>query len=585
MKKNVLALSIAAMIGGVGFMGAASAGTAVYATDIDGGATPAAVPTSPAAGAPDFNVADNLAIAAEGVGHILVVPYFSTQDGNASLLNIVNTDTSYGKAVKVRYRGAANSDDVYDITVLLSPGDVWSANVSQEDGVSKLVTNDKTCTLPADVNAAFSGERVQNGDAAQTLEGYIEILNMADIPPTLANADGSLSATANPLFKAIKHVKGVAPCADIPSQLADLTNDPNPNPNNWYTRGYNFPSGGLMANWSIVNLSKAGSFTGAATAIAARQGTDVSRAVANLVFSPQDASFQPANAAAVTAGGTAQFTSSPHPVFLTADPLLAGGIDKAGNLVQPRIQASLYDFPDLSTPYVTDPTVQGAALEQAETLSKALATVSVTNEFFTSPVVGFATDWTFSMPARRYNVARDYTGAADKEVVYAAVLDFEDNVGGGGVPLIPAVATDNTAPVEFGTYFTAGNTQLSTDKSKICVKPKGLTYFDTEEQGAAGGSYVISPQPIGAALAFCGETSVLTFNNATGSVLGAKIATQNIVPKKNSTDVYTDGWMTVQTPNSADQGLPVLGHAFVKALGSSANLGGIWAHRTDRTGL
>ena len=567
MKKNVLAVSIAAMIGGLGFAGVASAGSAF--SNVPGVGT-------------GFAIADELAVVPEGVGHILVVPYFTTQEGNVSLLNIVNTDTVNGKAVKLRYRGAANSDDIYDITVLLSPGDVWSANVSQANGVSTLTTNDKSCTLPANVNAAFSGGRTKGGSDAQTLEGYIEILNMADIPATLAaDATGALSTVDNPLYKAIKHVNGVAPCSTVPSQLKDVvavattisnaaTAATSLAANEWNGRGFNYPSGGLMANWSIVNLSKAGSFTGAATAIAATDGTS-DRAIGNLVFSPQDSAFQPADAAAVTA--------RVHPAFLTADPLLAGGVYKDGTTIaQPVIQASLYDFPDLSTPYVTNPATLGNALKQAEALSAALATKSVTNEYMTSPSVSFATDWTFSMPARRYNVALDYNGATAKEVVYAGTLNV--------AAALPATAVVAGA---VGTYFTTNNTQLSADKSQICVTPGALNYYDTEEQGAAGGSYVISPQPIGAKLAFCGETSVLTFNNATGSVLGAKIATQNIVTKQNATTTFTDGWMSVQTPGNtvgtATIGLPVIGHAFAKALGSSANLGGIWAHRTNRAGL
>ena len=101
MKKSVLALSVAAAIGGV-----ASA--------------PAAAQSS---GSLVFNPA--------GVGHILIVPYFSTQSGNATLLNLYNTDTVKGKAVKIRFRGASNSDDLYDFQVFLSPGDVWTADVRQ----------------------------------------------------------------------------------------------------------------------------------------------------------------------------------------------------------------------------------------------------------------------------------------------------------------------------------------------------------------------------------------------------------------------------------------------------------------------
>ena len=585
MKKNVLAVSIAAMIGGLGFAGVASAGSAFF----NGAAT---VSTTGVAGGALFDKANELAVVPQGVGHILVVPYFSTQDGNVSLVNIVNTDLVNGKAVKLRYRGAANSDDIYDITVLLSPGDVWSANVSNNNGVSTLVTNDNTCTLPANVNANFTGARANNDDS-QTLEGYIEILNMADIPKNLAtNATGAPSTIANPLYTAIKHVDGTAPCATIASQLDDVvapsavvadaittaaTATASLTKNEWNGRGFNYPSGGLMANWSIVNLSKAGSFTGTATAVAARRvGVANDRAVANLVFSPQDSALQPSDVAAITAGT--------HPAFLTADPLLAGGTLKDGTtIVQAKIPASLYDFPDLSTPYVTDPSVQGAALEQAETLSAALATVSVTNEYLTSPVVSFATDWTFSMPARRYNVAYNYAGtsAAGDLAVYAAVLDYEA-AAVAATPSATPTTLDTGAAITVATYFTGANTTVSTLKPQVCVKPGALSYYDTSEQGAAGGSYVISPQPVGAALAFCGETSVLSFNGT--SVLGAKIATQNITTKQSASTTFTDGWMTIATPGNGD-GLPVIGHAFAKALGSSANLGGIWAHRTNRTGL
>ena len=506
MRKNILAVSIAAMIGGLGFAGAASAGTVITA-----GADAATLEVSPT-----------------GVGHILLVPYFSTQNGNVSLLNITNTDTVNGKAVKLRYRGAANSDDIYDITVFLSPGDMWSANVSQKNGVSTLVTKDNSCTLPANVNVDFGTARLASTDKGEgTLEGYIEILNMADIP------EGS------DLYTSIKHVNGVAPCADMPSQKTDLLADGS----DAEARGYSNPTGGLMANWMIMNLSKAGSFTGEATAVVATGGTGK----ANIVFSPQE---DEAVVTATTAAG------------LTADPLLAQG----------KLIAKNYDFPDLSTPYVSGST---SPIAQAHALSFALATASVTNEYMTSPDVGFATDWTFSMPARRYNVAVDYASTADDKRVFA----------------------DDAA------YFTEDNTSYDATKQQVCVGSKfeDLAYFNTEEgvKVTTPGGYVVSPQKPGATpgLAFCGETSVLTFNKTLGAtdstpVLGALIARQGLqmVSKANSTDVYTDGWMALQTPGlpgtGGDLGLPVIGHAFAKALTSNAvSLGGIWKHRTSKNNI
>ena len=100
MRKNLLALSIAAMVGGL-------SGAANAAVINNVGTT-----------------ATGLSINPQGVGHILAVPYFSTQGNNKTLLSITNTDTTNGKAVKLRFRGAANSDDIFDITVFLSPGDM-----------------------------------------------------------------------------------------------------------------------------------------------------------------------------------------------------------------------------------------------------------------------------------------------------------------------------------------------------------------------------------------------------------------------------------------------------------------------------
>ena len=568
MRKNILAVSIAAMIGGLGFAGAASA-----AAVIDNAAA-AAVPNNSGAAAPaDVYAApaSALEVTPTGVGHILTVPYFSTQNGNVSLLNITNTDLTNGKAVKLRYRGAANSDDIYDITIYLSPGDIWSANVSQKDGVSYLETADNSCTLPAAVNAPFSTNRVggdtQEAKNAQTLEGYVEILNTADVPPFLADdaaGDGALTTTVNPLFTTIKHVAGVAPCGTTAAGAAVLDQQLNDvdvagsGANAWTTRGYNFPTGGLMANWSIINLAKAGSFTGEATAVLAVDAAGVS-SPANIVFSPQT---DTAVAAAVVNS-------------FTADPLL-----RQNAALAPIVQAANYDFPDLSTPYA------GAVhpIDQANELSSALAVQSVFNEYLTNPAVSFGTDWVFSMPTRRYGVALNYTTGT---AVFNAVA-VAPGAGAAADTAIPPVL--NIADPYGSAFFTSANSTVNSTKNLICVKPgsTGLQYFDHSEQSTKNG-FVISPGSV-ATLEFCGETSVLAFNNTGDSVLGSKIARKDIATKKSgSSTIYTDGWLKVGTPGlngtlvaHTNAGLPVSGHAYVKALSSSANLGGTWRHRFSK---
>ncbi len=505
MRKNLLALSIAAMVGGL-TAGAANAAVLVG--------------TSSATG---------LQLSPTGVGHTLLVPYFSTQGTNKTLLNIVNTDTVNGKAVKLRYRGAANSDDLFDITIYLSPADMWTAEVAVDaDGFSRLVTNDNSCTLPSaqDIKAANNGRfkthRVQNADKAQTREGYIEILNTADIPPG-TGPSGANSA----LYTAIKHVGGVAPCTQSVMDLQenDLNDNGGTDANDFANRGYANPTGNLFANWVLVNVAGFASHSGDAVAVRATGGN----AQGNIVWFPQTTD-------APTAGAVNT---------LTADPLLtsAGFASNVAN----------YDFPDLSTPY-TGAVTADAPAAQANALSAAIATASVSNEYLTD--AGFSTDWVFSMPTRRYHVALDYAAAVSSRLLFRA------NTAAG----------DTTAAGTGGTnYFNRTNTSLNTAGTQACVTPgSGTRGYNREEDTQS--TFVISPDT---AVKLCGETSVLAFNAAgADSVLAAAIARNDI--KTN----FKEGWMRVNTNNGVRGGaigLPVIGYAAAKVNG--ANLGGTWEHR------
>ena len=490
MRKNLLALSIAAMVGGLS--GAANAAVITAGT-----------------------TATVLEPTTTGVGHILTVPYFSTQGNNKTLLNIVNTDTVNGKAVKLRFRGAANSDDVFDITVYLSPGDVWTADVAADaEGFSRLVTTDTSCTLPSaqDIkdanNGRFKTHRVQGGAAAQTREGYVEILNTADIAPG-TGAAGANSA----LYTAIKHVDGKAPCtqATMDLQETDLADAKAA-----ATRGYGHPTGGLMANWVLVNVAGFASHSGEAVAVRANVAANGASGAANIVWFPQ--TYATPTAGAVTT--------------LTSDPLLqsAGFASQVAN----------YDFPDLSTPYVT---LAVNPEFQANALADALGTTSVTNEYLTGN--GFSTDWVFSMPTRRYAVALDYAAPAATRLLFNRTNDQ---------------------------HYTAANTSLNADASLACVTPGAMRGYDREESTQS--TFVISPD---VALRLCGETTVLAFNNTGESVLGGAIARTNIKTK------FNEGWFTINTAaraGGAATGLPIIGFSAAKVTG--ANLGGTWKHRTAR---
>ena len=490
MKKNLLSLSIAALIGGLGVAGVANAGVAQLGTG-------AAVPAATAAGLANLTNATALGISPAGIGHILMVPYFTAQNGNATLLSVVNTDTVNGKAVKVRFRGAANSDDLLDFQVFLSPGDVWTANVAKgADGRSVLTTADNSCTQPAipaageafgtgRLPATFTAEQ----KAAQTLEGYVEIFNMADVPPTYIDgvsrvygtviAGGTGASTTNALFTATKHVAGTAPCTGATLSALQAVNAVT-NEASAVAFALNTPTTGLTGGWAVVNVAGASvAWSGNSSALQATIGAGGAAASGRIVFSAQRADAE------VAANVNA----------LTNDPLLRVPALPA----TPKIVAALQDLPDLSTPYLTA-AVSATAFAQAELVSGAIATRRVINEYLTDSTISAATDWVFSSPTRRYAVAMDYS---NKDALGNTVF----------APLFTNSATFGTAATAASTFYTAANVTKGTgaEASLLCVQPSlgNFASFDRSEQQPVAGGVVFSPASAAPGVQFCGETSVL----------------------------------------------------------------------------
>jgi hypothetical protein len=356
MKKSLIAWGVTALVGSLGSIG------------VVGMAHAQAVPA-----------ATQLKESSDGIGHILLVPYYTVQEGNATLLNIVNTDKTNGKAIKIRFRGASNADDVLSFTVYLSPNDVWAAEVSQNPatGLARLYTPDDSCAPPAAINRDFNPIRV-NHVANETREGYVEIQTMADVVP------------GTDVFTAINHVDGKlpAPCTGnvpVPLVLRSLMSEAGV-----AAAGFGAPTTGLFANWSIFNVADATSWSGNATAIVAVDNNGTA-AAAKMVLHPQ------------YSGLTSEKISD-----LTTDPLMLSGVQTA----------QLLDFPDLSTPYVAGVT----PAQQVAMLSAALAKSSVRNEYFTDSTVAASTDWVFTLPTRRYSVTMDY--AADVRAFAPRSADY-----------------------------------------------------------------------------------------------------------------------------------------------------------------
>ena len=541
MKKSLLALSAAATLaGGLGFVSSAHA---IIVKDDAVGSVPATTMAGVQSG---------------GVGHVLFTPYFSTINGNVTLISLVNTDKANGKAVKVRFRGAANSDDILDFTVLMSPGDVWTASIEPSlTGVSRILSPDSTCVLPQQLGTDgvdFRTGRLDqklsaDAQALHTREGYVEYLNMADIKP------------GTDLFKAIKHKDGVAPCTS--SEMAKLMSTDVVTYTDAAGYGLERPTGGLFGNWSIFNNLNITSYGGGHASVRAVDAKGNNKA-ARLFFAPQK--------------GAA--TSAADAANNTADPLLVGGeagvtrntdfqgVTYAPNAAVAALVPPLWlDLPDLSTPYTQADTSPQA---RAHDLSESLAAKTIMNEFVATPStasVPFATDWVFSQPTRRYQTAMAYsTGGVNLPVnatLTAAKRHYKAGTGGN-----LSVSARTVGTLALGDFLCAKGSFSGTDREEF--------------EAVTSGDF--SPVVVAGSAPICGEVATLSFNSDTSKVLNAQL-TNARVNVKNASDYVTAGWASLglNTPTASTnvRGVPVVGYAatsFTNGL-THGNFGDAIAHR------
>ena len=71
----------------------------------------------------------------DGLGQVLIYPYYTTNGGNNTLLSVVNTSED-AKAVKVRFMEGQNSQEVLDFNLYMSAFDVWAAAIKEIAGTT-----------------------------------------------------------------------------------------------------------------------------------------------------------------------------------------------------------------------------------------------------------------------------------------------------------------------------------------------------------------------------------------------------------------------------------------------------------------
>lgn len=560
MKRNIIALSVAASLGMV-------AGTSVAAP----------------------------VLKASGVGMVNIIPYFSAQGNNVTQLAITNTDSVHGKAVKVRFRGAEWSDDLMDFTVFLSPSDVFTAAVTNTGDVSQFSTSDGSCTLPVSINQAFPTARLEN-KATGSLEGYIEIITMADIMPegTVAVTTGSLTAAGYNLFTATKHVNGVAPCKTVGSKAEAATTGLVED--SWVNlSGANGTSAtmGQNQNWMAPPRTGLTSWARVIDTLAVK-AYGVPATAVDFTNNTRKAYFRQANAAVAMAAAVDQATSDRiffNPLAAQGNSVTAGAIAVNSPLsattgaafITPMYQ---YDLPDLSSAIDAD---YATAVAARNALTAVLQKAAVSTEFSTVASVQGATDLVLTQPTRRYYYNYEVCTSANGGVCHAVVAGATPVAGTNysrTVQNTTAVTTDDYYSVtgEWATPYGSATATAIDKLNRIGLGNLNATYvpaaysgpgifFNREEQyNASTTDIVVSPAPpvAGYTLSLKGEASVVAFNRGSAATstgaLGAKLTFNDITVQGS----YDAGWAMLSTVASvSNTSLPIIGFSAINVAGGN----------------
>ena len=228
----------------------------------------------------------------DGLGQVVIYPYYTVRNGNVTAMSIVNT-TSLTKAVKVRFLEGKNSREVLDFNLFLSPTDVWTGVIISgsttatavpfnADG-ARLESGDNSCVTPSDLfgsagstvtapvrldglglpinafkNYQYTGGNVDNATLNtldRTREGYMEVIEMGVVTNTIITGF-------------IKHNTAGIPanCAALDAYDADLPPTGLAVPTTVGAAGkfplhMTVPQGGLTGRASVINSAVGANYT------------------------------------------------------------------------------------------------------------------------------------------------------------------------------------------------------------------------------------------------------------------------------------------------------------------------------------
>ncbi len=122
-----------------------------------------------------------------GLGDMLILPYFTVNNGLNTLVSITNTATDESKALKIRFKDGENGHTVGSFNIYLAPNDSWAFVMVKIEGVNSILSQDASCTPGFDGSMSLSIDNTSltlDENEFNLFEGHIEIYEMGSLDPT-----------------------------------------------------------------------------------------------------------------------------------------------------------------------------------------------------------------------------------------------------------------------------------------------------------------------------------------------------------------------------------------------------------------
>jgi len=185
----------------------------------------------------------DIRLGTDGLGDALYIPYYTVEDGQATLLTIAN-NTDQTKAIRINFTESLNGQSVLYFNLYLAPRDRFSGAIVEGDansGTARLVSSDASCTVPhgaaadsALVNFDYANNHPDGGPTSpdRTRRGAIEIIEMGEVSGQFAGLIADLDCM---------------PLTNSFSTGGIWSTQPN--------NSISTPTGGLSASVDIVNVA------------------------------------------------------------------------------------------------------------------------------------------------------------------------------------------------------------------------------------------------------------------------------------------------------------------------------------------